>query len=165
MAKSLAIKTAMLLTTVLLVIWIGWPVPHDPVPLTGVEPAEGEIQQPVLPRVLLREEPTLVARPPQRTASVAPGTGKPGERSGKLDLNLATAEELQGLPGIGPVLAQRVIEQRTAQGRFHTVDDLQDVKGIGKKRMDQLRPLVMVDLARKAEPKQEAKIKAKAKVL
>jgi len=162
MAKSLAIKTAMLLTTVLLVIWIGWPVPHDPVLLTGVEPAEGETQQPILPRVLLREEPTLVARPAQPTASIAPAEGKPRKRSGKLDLNLATAEELQGLPGIGPVLAQRVVEQRTAHGRFRTVDDLRDVKGIGKKRMDQLRPLVMVDLATKAEPKQEAKMKAKA---
>jgi competence protein ComEA len=162
MVKSLAIKACMLLTTVLLVVWIGWPVPHDPVPLTSVEPAEGEAQQPILPRVLLREEPTLVARPAQRTASTAPAAEKPRERSGKLDLNLATAEELQGLPGIGPVLAQRVVEQRTAQGRFHTVDDLRDVKGIGKKRMDQLRPLVMVDLATKAEPKHEAKIKAKA---
>ncbi|HKN86217.1 MAG TPA: helix-hairpin-helix domain-containing protein [Nitrospiraceae bacterium] len=162
MAQSLAIKTAMLLATVLLVTWIGWPTPHDPVPVTAVEPGEGEIQQPILPHVLVREEPTLAARPAQRTASIPPAAERPQERSGKLDLNRATAEELQSLPGIGPVLAQRVVEQRTAHGRFHTVDDLQDVKGIGKKRMDQLRPLVMVDLATKTEPNQERKIKAKA---
>ena len=158
MFQSFAIKTGMLLAMVLLVTWIGWPIPHDPVPVTDLVSAEGETQQPILPR----EEATLVARPAQRMTSPAPAAGRPQEKQGKLDLNRATAEELQGLPGIGPVLAQRVVDQRTTHGLFHAVDDLRDIKGIGKKRMDQLRPLVMVGLATKAEQKQETKIKAKA---
>ena len=71
----------------------------------------------------------------------------------------ATAEELLHLPGIGPVLAQRIVDQRTSQGPFQTVDDLSDVKGIGKKRLDQLRPLVMVDMTGQAAKKTRQKAK------
>jgi competence protein ComEA len=158
MIQSFAMKAGMLLATVLLVTWIGWPTPHEPVTVGNVVSAEGETQQTVLPH----EEPTIVARPAQRSASPTPTAGRSQEKEGKLDLNRATAEELQGLPGIGPVLARRVIAQRTTHGPFHTVDDLRDVKGIGKKRMDQLRPLVMINMAAKAEPKGETKLKTKA---
>ena len=157
MIQSLAMKAGMLLATVLLVTWIGWPTPHEPVPVGDVASAEGQTQQAVLPR----EKPTIVARPALRPASPTPTAGSQ-EKQRKLDLNRATAEELQGLPGIGPVLAQRVIAQRTTHGPFHTVDDLRGVKGIGKKRMDQLRPLVMVNVAAKTEPTGEAKLKTKA---
>jgi competence protein ComEA len=158
MIQSLALKAGMVLATALLVTWIGWPTPHDPVPMAGVV-SEGEAQQTVSPR----EEPTIVNRPTQRPTSLTPTAGRAQEKQGKLDLNRATAEELQGLPGIGPVLAQRVVDQRTTHGLFHTVDDLRDVKGIGKKRMDQLRPLIMVDLAStKPQPKPDARLKAKA---
>lgn len=146
----------MLATTALLVLWIGWPTPHDPATIAAVMSGEGEHQDTVP-----RDEPIPVARPAQQTTSEIPTVVKSKEKPGKLDLNRATAEELQHLPGIGPVLAQRVVEQRTTHGPFHTVDDLRDVKGIGKKRMDQLRPLVMVGMVTKAEPKQDAK-KAKA---
>jgi competence protein ComEA len=158
MIQSLAMKAGMLLATVLLVTWIGWPTPHEPVRVGDVVSAEGETQQAVLPR----EEPTIVARTAKRPASPTPTAGRSQEKEGKLDLNRATAEELQGLPGIGPVLAQRVIAQRTTHGPFHTVDDLRDVKGIGKKRMDQLRPLVMVNVAAKTELTGKAKLKTKA---
>lgn len=147
----------MLFATVLLVTWIGWPAPHDPVPVMGKVSPEREAQQ-----TSPREEPTIVARPTQHTASLPRTAGRSHEKQGKLDLNRATAEELQGLPGIGPVLAQRVVDQRTTHGPFHTVDDLREVKGIGKKRMDQLRPLVMVDMAIKPQPKPDARLKANA---
>ena len=158
MIQSFAMKAGMLLATVLLMTWIGWPTPHEPVSVGDVVSAEGDSQQAVLPR----EKTRIVAQPAQRPASPIPTVGRLQEKQGKLDLNRATAEELQGLPGIGPVLAQRVIAQRTTHGPFHTVDDLRDVKGIGKKRMDQLRPLVTVNRAAKAEPKEEAKPKTKA---
>lgn len=158
MIQSLVIKAGMLFATVLLVAWIGWPTPHDPVPVTGVVSAEGEPSQTVSPR----GEPTLVTRPTQRPTPVTPTAGRSQEKQGKLDLNRATAEELQGLPGIGPVLAQRIVDQRTTHGPFHTVDDLRDVKGIGKKRMDQLRPLVTVEMAVKPQPKPDVRLKANA---
>ncbi|MGE0644035.1 MAG: ComEA family DNA-binding protein [Nitrospira sp.] len=61
-----------------------------------------------------------------------------------LDLNRATVGELEALPGIGAVLAQRVIEFRTSAGGFRRVDDLREVKGIGSKKFDRIKALVTV---------------------
>ncbi len=58
----------------------------------------------------------------------------------RIDLNAATAEELRGLPRIGPVLAARIIAGRP----YRTVDDLLEVNGIGSVKLEQLRPLVTV---------------------
>jgi competence protein ComEA len=64
-----------------------------------------------------------------------------------LDLNHARIEELMELPGIGEKLAQRVVEYRQNQGGFRSVDELRKVRGIGGKRMERLRPLVMTAVA------------------
>lgn len=63
--------------------------------------------------------------------------------SGLLDLNAATAQELEALPGIGPTLADAIIQYR-AQKRFTSIDDLNNVPGIGEKRLNDLRPHVSV---------------------
>ena len=63
-------------------------------------------------------------------AGAAPGSG-PGGAGGLLDLNTATVADLDALPGIGPVLAQRIVDHRSAQGRFTSVAQLEDVPGIG----------------------------------
>lgn len=61
-----------------------------------------------------------------------------------LDINRASAEELELLPGIGAVLARRIVEYRQQVGRFHSVEELRQVRGIGAKRLEQIRPLVIV---------------------
>lgn len=61
-----------------------------------------------------------------------------------IDLNLANVKELQELPGIGPVTAQRIIDLREKSGRFHRVEDLLAVRGISPKKLDALRPYVTV---------------------
>ena len=61
-----------------------------------------------------------------------------------IDLNLANAKELQELPGIGPVTAQRIIDMREKSGRFHRVEDLLAVRGISQKKLDAMRPYVTV---------------------
>ncbi|MFN3974257.1 MAG: ComEA family DNA-binding protein [Dehalococcoidia bacterium] len=61
-----------------------------------------------------------------------------------LDLNTADAQALEALPGIGSVLAQRIVEFRTRYGPFTQVDDLLKVQGIGPKTLERLRPLVTV---------------------
>jgi competence protein ComEA len=64
-----------------------------------------------------------------------------------LDLNTARIDDFMSLPGIGEKLAQRIVEYRKSHGGFRSVEDLRKVKGIGKKRMERLRPLVMTAAA------------------
>ncbi len=61
-----------------------------------------------------------------------------------IDLNLANVKELQELPGVGPVTAQRIIDLREKSGRFHRVEDLLAVRGISQKKLDAMRPYVTV---------------------
>ena len=63
---------------------------------------------------------------------------------GKLNLNRATAAELDGLPGVGPVLAKRIIEYRSSNGRFGSVDELRKVSGIGPAKFSELHNFVTV---------------------
>ena len=76
------------------------------------------------------------------TGGAAPGGGAvPGA---PINLNTATLSDLDSLPGVGPVLAQRILDARTAQGGFKAVSDLRKVDGIGDARYDQLKDLVVV---------------------
>ncbi|MBV8459782.1 MAG: helix-hairpin-helix domain-containing protein [Candidatus Eremiobacteraeota bacterium] len=59
-----------------------------------------------------------------------------------LDINTATETELTQLPGVGPGLARRIVEYRTANGPFQTVDDLQNVSGIGPSKFDRMAPYI-----------------------
>ena len=62
-----------------------------------------------------------------------------------IDLNAANVKELQELPGVGPVTAQRIIDLRQKSGRFHRVEDLLAVRGISPKKLDAIRPYVTVN--------------------
>lgn len=78
-------------------------------------------------------------------AAGPPGTGAAsGTASAPIDLNTATVQQLDTLPGVGPVLAQRIVDWRTEHGRFDSVDQLQEVSGIGPSRLADLRALVTV---------------------
>ena len=73
------------------------------------------------------------------------GSGVPAATgSGPIDLNTATPEQLDALPGVGPVLAQRIVDWRTAHGRFDSIDQLREVSGIGPSKFDDIRALVTV---------------------
>lgn len=80
----------------------------------------------------------------------ASGSGSNGEfpsatsPNGKLNLNRATVSELDGLPGVGPVLAKRIIEYRGSKGSFGSVEELQKVSGIGPAKFSELRNFVTV---------------------
>jgi len=69
---------------------------------------------------------------------------QPDQPTGPVNINTATAEELQSLPGIGPVLAQKVVEYRRQVGGFRRVDDLASVPGIGPKRLAEIRPFIVL---------------------
>jgi competence protein ComEA len=78
---------------------------------------------------------------PQRSPPGAPPAGSPAGAV-KVSLAIATLEQLDELPGIGPVTAQKIVDWRTAHGPFRSVEDLDDVPGIGPARVEQLRELV-----------------------
>jgi competence protein ComEA len=75
----------------------------------------------------------------QQAAPAAAAPSKPA-----LNLNTATIEQLETLPGIGRKTAERIIEQRTKSGGFKRIEDLMNVKGIGEKSFLKLKPLVAV---------------------
>jgi len=86
---------------------------------------------------------------PVAAAAVAPDTTSPAPAAtapaaGPLDLNRATAADLDALPGVGPVLASRILEHRRRFGSFRAVDDLRAVRGIGPRLFERLRPRVCV---------------------
>lgn len=74
-------------------------------------------------------------------AGGAPQAG-PGS-AGSVSLSTATAEQLDALPGVGPVTAQKIVDYRTAHGAFHSVDELDAIAGIGPSRIADLRGLVV----------------------
>lgn len=67
------------------------------------------------------------------------------EASDRININTANAGQLETLPGIGPVYARRIIEYRTKNGPFTTVEELIQIKGIGKKRLEKLKPFVKLE--------------------
>nr|WP_246158544.1 ComEA family DNA-binding protein [Micromonospora palomenae] len=86
-----------------------------------------------------------VAAPPgQPGAAAPPAAGDPAVPGGLVNLNTATLAQLDGLPGVGPVLAQRILTHRDQHGGFRSVGDLRQVEGIGDARYEQLKDLVTV---------------------
>lgn len=84
---------------------------------------------------------------PDREPTAAPteAATQPPTEPGPLDLNHATAQELTTLPGIGEVLAQRIVDYREAHGPFRSVEELIAVEGIGEGKLEKLRELVTVE--------------------
>ncbi|MFI1797304.1 helix-hairpin-helix domain-containing protein [Streptomyces sp. NPDC020379] len=93
-------------------------------------------------RVLMDGEQIVVGGPQVPASVPAPGASAGGRPAGPVSLNSATAEQLDSLPGVGPVLAQHIVDYRTEHGGFRSVDELRHVNGIGARRFTDLRPLV-----------------------
>lgn len=92
--------------------------------------------------------------PPRRRASAGPprpaGPARHAERPAgaparPVNVNTASADELERLPGVGPVLARRIVHDRQTRGPFRRVEDLERVRGIGPGLVRRLRPLVRLD--------------------
>ncbi|MGC5531547.1 helix-hairpin-helix domain-containing protein [Streptomyces sp. SR-10] len=104
-------------------------------------------------RLLMDGEQVVVGLSPGPPVSGAAGSGPGGidgpggapggpEPSAPLSLNTATAEQLETLPGVGPVLAQHMLDYRAENNGFRSVDELRQVNGIGDRRFAELQPLV-----------------------
>lgn len=93
-------------------------------------------------RFLVDGEQVIVGGP--AAPAPAPGVGGPvsGGPAAPVSLNTATVDQLDTLPGVGPVLAQHIVDYRTRHGGFRSVDELREVNGIGDRRFADLRNLV-----------------------
>ena len=144
MLYSLIIKLGMFAVTVGVVFWIGWTLPttfdheHD----LAAESFEGSKAG------ISLDSGSAPAMSPSPVASLADQrpTVAALKRShhGLLDLNRATDQDFDALPGVGPKLAERILEYRQSVGVFHSLDELRAVKGIGKKKFERIRSLVTV---------------------
>lgn len=97
-----------------------------------------------LARRLVDGEQVLVGVEPPPGQPAGAGSGGGASAGGLLDLNTASASDLDALPGIGPVLAQRIVDWRTENDRFGSVDQLREVTGIGEAKFEDLRAKVTV---------------------
>ena len=143
MIKSLLLKLGMLSLTIGVVLWVRW-IPQPPIQEI---PSATEKQ-------FVASQATELELRDRRTAgsssqsvnvdAVARTRLSQTPIPSRLDLNRASAGELESLPGIGTVLAQRVIAFRESVGRFQKIEDLREVKGIGVKKFERLKSFVMV---------------------
>ncbi|MBC7251594.1 MAG: helix-hairpin-helix domain-containing protein [Anaerolineae bacterium] len=95
-------------------------------------------QQIYIPKV--GEESLPLPSPPASLTSAASSV----QPAGKVNINTATAEELDTLPGIGPALAQRIIEYRQTNGPFQSIEEIKNVSGIGDKLFEKLKDLITI---------------------
>ena len=102
---------------------LAWGVPAA-LRAVGGRPAPGGVPEPAPGRRLAGWEALLLGRP--------------------LDLNRATREDLEALPGVGPATARRILELRTRKGRLTSVEELLEVRGIGPRTLSRLRPYVTI---------------------
>jgi competence protein ComEA len=106
----------------------------DPVPPDGPKVGVAASPEPA-PSTSVRRAKSFVTTPARRPVRFP------------IDLNKAPVHDLQELPGIGEKLAGRIVQHRKNHGSFKSIEDLRKVRGIGKKRMERLRPLVITTRA------------------
>ena len=87
------------------------------------------------------------ARPPARPAEPTTEQLRALGEGRRIDLNRASAGDLQLLPGIGPALAGRIVDDRRSHGPYRTIEELARVRGIGRRRVAEIRPLVEVTVS------------------
>lgn len=127
--------------------------PPPPAPATPAQAPSNPPNPPISPNPEPATTTPSAPVPASAPATVPATTSKPSTPpapkspvpQGRLNVNKATQAELELLPGIGPAMAKRIIEFRSAHGSFKRIEDLDKVKGIGPKTLDKLRPLVTIE--------------------
>jgi competence protein ComEA len=116
---------------------------QDAIRAAGGAAAGADLNAVNLARKLVDGEQVRIPARGQAATAVPPAGAPDGQPAGPLDLNTATAEQLDTLPGVGEVTAGRIVAYRTAHP-FTSVDELLEVPGIGQRRFEQLKDLVTV---------------------
>ncbi len=108
----------------------------------GGPTAEADLNRVNLARKVRDEEQVYVPEVGEESPPVPSSSSSDG---GELNINTATATELETLPGIGPTLAQRIVDYREAHGPFAAVEDIMNVRGIGEGLFSEIRDLIAVE--------------------
>ncbi len=142
--KSLLLKSGILGVTVVAVLWVGWPqapvVHHDRVSSAPVADQLTESQISSIPGKRESTNGNL-----ELSASEIVGKNlKNFDEVLLINLNLGSRREIETLPGIGVKLADRILSYRSIHGTFQHIDELVNVSGIGKKRLQRIAPFVTV---------------------
>ena len=123
----------------------------DAVIAAGGTASEADVEQLNLAARLSDGERISVPKKGEAAPAVLPapapasgGTKAAGAPAGPVDLNTATAEQLEALPGVGPATSKAILAYRASHGRFRSVTELLEVPGIGPTKLEALRPLVKV---------------------
>lgn len=146
MITSLLLKLGMLVIAIGMVCWVRW-APQPPIPASPSATEKPIIASPATEAIEREgQTPNSSSRAVQgsNTPAIAQTESLRKPTHSQLDLNRAHVGELESLPGIGTVLAQRVIAFRESVGRFQKVEELRAVKGIGAKKFERLKSFVMV---------------------
>ena len=114
----------------------------DAVAKAGGVTARAQLELVNLAAMIADGEQIVVPRKGTGAGAAGAGSAVPGAASGPVHLNSATLEQLDSLPGIGPVTAQKILDYRQQHGAFASVDELDAVPGIGPARLEQLKDLV-----------------------
>jgi competence protein ComEA len=113
----------------------------DALTRAGGATAKADLAQVNLAAPLADGEQVVVPR--RGVAAAGAASGSAGAAAAPVQLSTATLEQLDSLPGVGPVTAQKILDYRQKHGAFQSVDELDAVPGIGPKRLDQLHELVV----------------------
>jgi competence ComEA-like helix-hairpin-helix protein len=104
-----------------------------------------QVTFPALPQFQYRTSDstfTVLSATSEDSMNVAPISKETGEESGKLNINMATKQQLMDLPGIGEVTAERILKYRKETGKFTSLQDLRAIKGISKNKLERLSPMI-----------------------
>jgi competence protein ComEA len=121
----------------------------DAIEAAGGPTGEADLNRINLARRVQDEEQIYVPQKGEESLPVSPPSGpslsSPSSQKGdKVNINTATAEELDTLPGVGPSIAQRIIDYRTTHGPFRSIEDIKKVKGIGDATFEELKDKITV---------------------
>ena len=116
----------------------------DLVQAAGGLAADADADRVNLAALLTDGQKVYVPRVGEPLPADAAATDSTASAAGPIDLNAASVAQLDTLPGVGPATAQAIVDYRTQHGRFRSVDDLLNVRGIGPAKLDALRGLVRV---------------------
>jgi competence protein ComEA len=129
-------------------------LPYDSIVRDAIDAAGGPTGEADLNRINLArrvhdEEQIYVPQKGEESPPISPPSGPSSlspssQGGGKVNINTATAEELDTLPGVGPAIAQRIIDYRTAHGPFQSIEDIKNVRGIGDATFEELKDKITV---------------------